>query len=260
MTDETLDLMTRDLLEPRPFAAYPTDPPRDLAQAYDLQRALSRRLIAGGAHGHVAGWKIAANNPALLERFGLREPISAPVFSGQIRRSPARLDRGDYLQFAFEPEIAAIIGRDIAVTDGPPDRETVADAIDRFVPAFELLDMRGIDMPSVHIADAVAQNISNVGLIFGGPGIAPRDLDISTLRTRVTVDGRAELDTTGAAPEHPLDAVAWLAGHLGRRSETLRPGDVVLCGTHCPIWYLDGAVRVEVEMSGLGTAAFDISG
>ncbi len=258
MTD-MLERIMHDVTEGAPFDPHAAEPPRSLDEAYRLQSALAARLIESGARDRVAGWKIAANSPTLLQRFGLDEPVSAPVFGTHVRQSPAELDAENYTQFAFEPEIAAIMKADLGVQGDMPDMGTVMDSIDRFVPAFELLDMRRIDMPSIRIEDVVAQNISNVGIVIGGPGIAPRDLDIAQVRTIVNVDGKAELDVTGAAPQHPGEAVAWMAQHLARRGERLRAGQFVLCGTHCPIWFIDGAAEVTAEMSGLGTAAFKLS-
>lgn len=252
MSETTLDQIAGDVLEARPFDPHATDPARTLEEAYQVQAALARTLAASG-RGPVAGWKIAANNPVLQERFGISEPISAPIFAAQVCRSPADLDKAAYLEFAFEPEIAAVLKADVDATD----RDAVASAIEVFLPAFELLDMRRIDMPSVRIADAVAQNISNAGIVLGGPGIAPQDLDVTGVRTVVKVDGTAKLDVTGAAPEHPIDSVTWLARHLAERGEKLQAGQVVLCGTHCPIWYID-AGEVVVEMSGLGSASMKL--
>ena len=249
--DALARLIVADMQGARPFAPHATTPPRDLAQAYALQDHVLA-LMGAEAPGAIAGWKIAANSAALMARFGLDEPLSGRVLAAQRQDSPARLRATDYRQFAFEPEIAAVMGETLAPADAPFDRARVMAAIARFIPAMELLDMREADMASMHIPDAVAQNISNVGAVLGGPGVAPGALDPGTVRTRLIIDGETRHDVTGAAPQHPADAVTWLANHLAGRGLMLEAGQVVLCGTHSPIWYHEGAGEIAVEMSGLG--------
>lgn len=251
-----------DIRAARPFEPYATSPPRSLAQAYALQDrvlALMGGEAADDSGPAVGGWKIAANSAALMARFGVDEPLSGRVLAAQRHDSPARLRAADYRQFAFEPEIAAVMGRDLAPASAPFTRQQVAAAIDRFVPAMELLDMRDADMPAMHIADAVAQNISNVGAVLGGPGVAAEALsgalDPASIRTRLIIDGETRHDVTGAAPEHPVDAVLWLANHLAARGQVLAAGQLVLCGTHSPIWHHEGAGTITVQMSGLGSVS-----
>ncbi|MBK0326613.1 fumarylacetoacetate hydrolase family protein [Rhodobacteraceae bacterium F11138] len=256
---QPIDKILGDVVTGAAFDPYATQPARTVAQAYALQDAVVAALLNAGHRMAIAGWKIAANSPQLLERFKLDEPATGRVFSDQSHQSPATLAASDYTEFAFEPEIAAIMKTTLEPSKAPFTPADVRPAIARFVPAMELLDMRKTDMPNTHIPDAIAQNISNVGAVLGGPGVPPEALDTAQLRTTLTIDGRVEHDVTGAAPQNPVDAVAWLATHLSRRGLTLQAGQIVLCGTHSPIWYHKGAGRIEVEMSGLGTAAVTLT-
>ena len=258
MTDATVQKIMADVMAHAAFAPYATDPVRTLDEAYRLQDALAEQLTACADRQAVAGWKIAANAPHLLEKFALEEPLSGRVFISQTHQGPARLKAATFRQFAFEPEIAAIMKTDLEVSDGPADRQDVIAAIDRFVPAIELLDMRDIDMPSIDIADVVAQNISNEGAVIGGPGMAPQDLNPASLRTEVSVNGKVELQVTGAAPQDPIDAVIWLARHLTKRGLHLQAGQIVLCGTHCPIWYHGDPGEIVVTMTGLGEVSLSL--
>ena len=258
MTDTTVQKIVADVIAHAPFAPYATDPARTLDEAYRLQDALTEQLTARADRQAVAGWKIAANAPHLLEKFALEEPLSGRVFISQTHQGPARLKAATFRQFAFEPEIAAIMKTDLEVSDGTANRQDVIAAIDRFVPAIELLDMRDIDMPSIDIADVVAQNISNEGAVIGGPGMAPQDLNPARLRTEVSVNGEVELQVNGAAPQDPIDAVIWLARHLTKRGLRLQAGQIVLCGTHCPIWYHGNPGEIIVTMSGLGEVSLSL--
>ncbi len=241
-----------DIVDGNAFNPYATDPRRTTAEAYHLQDILVDELIRSGKRDAVSGWKIAANAPALMERFKLKAPLSGRVFGNQRQETGAILPASAFTEFAFEPEIAAIMKSDLSPQDGPFDRSTVMAAIDRFVPAIELLDMRNTDMTCVHMPDAIAQNISNEGAVIGGPGILPNHLHVETIRTVVSIDGKVTVDVTGASPQLPLDTVAWLANHLSERGLLLRAGQIVLCGTHSPICYHKGKGSISVQMSGLG--------
>lgn len=245
----------QDVLAGAPFNAYGVTPLRSVAQAYALQDSLTSALVQTDSHGPVAGWKIAANSVQLMERFKLTEPATGRVFSNQRRNSPATLKVGDYTEFAFEPEIAAVLKTTLAPENAPFSTADVIAAIDRFAPGMELLDMRQTDMPNTHIPDAIAQNISNVGAVLGGPGIPPEALTPDTVRTVIKIDGKGQHDVTGAAPQDPITAVTWLANHLASRGLMLEAGQIVMCGTHSPIWYHKGAGEIEVQMSGLGTVS-----
>ena len=148
--------------------------------------------------------------------------------------------------------------RTLPASRAPYTQVQVAAAIDRFVPAFELLDLRDSELPKIGLAEAVAQNITNAGIVVGGPGIAPYELDPAAIETVVTIDDKPELSVMGAAPQHPLEAVTWLANHLAKRGLSLEAGHIVLCGTHAPIRVVEGAARIKFRMSGLGHASLTL--
>lgn len=248
-----------DVQKGNAFDPYTEDPPRTLAQAYAIQDALTAALADPAVRGPVVGWKIAANSQQLMARFKLSEPATGRIFASQRIDGEASLNVADYTDFAIEPEIVAVMKTGLSPQDTPFTRAQVMGAIDRFVPGIELLDLRHTDMPNTHIPDAIAQNISNVGAVVGGPGIAPEDLNVGDLQTTLHIDGEIVHDVTGAAPQDPLDAVTWIANHLATRGFALEAGQVVFCGTHSPIWYHKGKGRIEVHMSRLGTAALTLS-
>lgn len=246
-----VEAIARDIVDAAEFTSH--SGAGDLAAAYAVQDAVAAKLVADGSRKPVAGYKMAANSKGAMQLFSLSEPAAGRVFGDQVHTSPAELAAGSFSQFAYEPEITAIMGASLPASGAPYSRQDVAAAIARFVPGFEILELRGSDMPKIGIVEAVAQNITNAGIVIGeGPGIAPGDLVPAEVRTVVTIDGKPELDVTGAAPQDPLEAVTWLANHLISRGLSLEAGQCVLCGTHAPIRPVAGAARIEASMSGLG--------
>lgn len=250
VNQSAVEAIARDIVDAAEFT--PHSGAGDLAAAYAVQDAVADKLIADGSRKPVAGYKMAANSKGAMQHFALTEPAAGRVFGDQVYTSPAELAAASFRQFAYEPEITAIMGASLPASGAPYSRQDVAAAIARFVPSFEILELRGAEMPKIGIVEAVAQNITNAGIVIGGPGIAPSDLVPAEVRTVVTIDGKPELDVTGAAPQDPLEAVTWLANHLISRGLSLEAGQCVLCGTHAPIRPVAGAARIEASMSGLG--------
>ncbi|MWD26388.1 hypothetical protein E0K89_002745 [Aquicoccus sp. SCR17] len=248
------DMLTGETLRPLDTS------PASLADAYAIQDAVVAHLLDSDARAGVGGFKIAANSAALMERFGIDEPASGHIFSDEIQQAPASRPASDFAEFAYEPEIAAVMGARLVPDNAPFSAEEVAEAIDRFVPSLELLDMRNIDMAAVPFLAVLAQNITNAGAVLGGEGIKPSLIDTDRIHTTVTINGEPELDVTGAAPQSPVEAVRWLANHLAERGMGLEPGQIVLCGTHAPIRKVKGPAVIRVEMSGLGSLEYEVTG
>lgn len=174
-----------------------------------------------------------------------------------IRESPARLDAAAYRTFAIEPEIAAVLGADLAPRPGGHDRASVAAAVSRLHPAFELLDRR--EVGDAGPLSVIASNVFNAGLVLGGPGLPPAEVDPLALRSVVTLDGETLLDRTGAAPMDPLEAAAFLANRFNALGQTLRAGEILLLGAHLPPRAVPGAAKMRFEAGALGAAEFEIA-
>ncbi|MGO4837026.1 fumarylacetoacetate hydrolase family protein, partial [Rhizobiaceae sp. 2RAB30] len=167
--------------------------------------------------------------------------------------SGAQLEGAAYHELVIEPELIVTLAADIAAG---ADHATVAAAIGLVQPGFELMDARGAFAHDPSAAQAVAQGIYNAGAVVGGPGLAIEALDTAAIETSVTIDGAVVGQAVGAAPQHPVEAVAWVAKTLEARGERLRSGMIVLCGTHLPTRTVTAPTDIRVEMSGLGRAEF----
>jgi 2-keto-4-pentenoate hydratase len=253
---QTAARIAAEILDHAPFEGHAEAVGTTFNAAYAMQDLVVAELTGPGPRGPVAGYKLAANSAKAMAAMGLSEPLTARIFADQCRQSPADLRAERFLTRAFESEIAALIARD--VPPGTYDRDSIAGYIARLVPAFEVLDMRQARPAPDMMPLAVAQNISTEGAVLGGPGVVPEDLDPEHLHVRVSLDGAELSEVKGAAPQHPLDAVVWLAGHLTARGLPLSEGMVVLCGTHTPILMPGGEGRLVLEMAGLGEAVAEI--
>jgi len=251
--------IANEIAEKQPFAAHAEAIGSALDSAYAIQEAVKDALIASGARTALAGFKIAVNTKPQMDHFGIKEPGAAFVFADQRQASPGARPLSAYRQFAYEPEICAIMAAPLAPRPGSYGRDEVAAAIARFVPAFELLDPRGARTMELPIAVVFAQNVHNDGIVVGGPGLAPDRLDADALRTVVRENGAVHLDVTGGRPQDPLDAATFIINHMTARGHTVEAGMVILCGAHQPPRVLDDPTRLELDMGPLGTATFDLA-
>ena len=232
-----------------------TMPERDtaLAEGYAMQDAY---VAAVGAE--VGGFKLAVNGKAQMDHFGVTEPVSARVFAGEIFDNDAALAKSRFSALHIEPELCAILGSDIP--DGPVDRDGAIAAIDRFHAAIELIDQRGNSVPELGLGQAVALNVFNAGIVLGEASVAPADLDLPNLSVVLKLDGEIAAQTTGTAPQDPIDAVAWLLTSLNARGVPVQPGMAVMCGTHHPLRLVEPATSsVAFEMTGLGEVGFTLT-
>lgn len=258
MANDLIGEITKDIETHAAFRAFEGQIGDGFDEAYEIQDRVVEALIGDGTRGPVCGYKIALNAKPLMEMFGVSEPVSGQLFEDQKFGSPANLSASDYRSLLIEPEIAALMATDLPALAGGHDRESVLSAIEKFVPAFELVDMRDAHIPGLKLPSAIAQNMTNEGLVIGGPGLPPADLDVDALNVVVTYDDDVVAELNGAAPQHPLDAVAWLANHLAARGKNLKAGMIVLCGSHMPPKPVGSANRICAAMGVLGAVEFTV--
>ncbi|WP_340110575.1 hypothetical protein [Pikeienuella sp. HZG-20] len=249
------ELIATDIIEGRPFR--PLDDP-DARPEIGYAAQFDVAAILATAKGGVAGRKIAWNTAEAMEKFGVKTPAAGHVFSDDLCRGDANLRLDDYSDFMMEPELAAVLAVDLAPRAGGWDRESAADAVSHITVAFELLDRR--EASSNHAASLIANNIFNAGLCYDTEnGVKPRDLDPSSLVTVVEHDEQEILRKTGAAPQHPLDAVAFLANHFNAHGVTPKAGEVLLCGAHMPLYPVEHPGRFRMRVDGVGEVSFRLS-
>jgi 2-keto-4-pentenoate hydratase len=226
----------------------------DVAEAYDVQRRLIARRVAGGAT--VVGRKIGLTSPAVQEQLGVDQPdfgvLLADMDVSTAWEVPIRL----LLQPKVEAEVAFRLGADLV--DGPFDLESVARAVDGAAAAIEIVDSR-IANWDITITDTIADNGSS-GLFAVSDtwstldAVNPRDV---TMRMFAGIDdAEAELVSEGSGAAclgDPLAALAWLARTCGELGAPLRAGEIVLSGALGPMVAVSAGTVVRAELSMLGT-------
>ncbi len=263
MREETnSDLIGRiveDIANHAAFNPYADLIPDTLEAAYSIQDQVVEMLISRNIRAAPCGYKLALNSQHLMAHFGQSEPCSGRMFSDQKWQSPASLSARDYRGLLIEAEIMAVMGVDMPAREGGHTRASAEASVERYFPAVELVDARDLEIPKARLFSVVAQNITTEGLVYGGPGLTPAKLEVGDLPVSMSFDGQVVAETTGTPPQHPGDALAWLANHLTGRGGMLKAGDVVICGTHFAPPPLNGASHVLLDMGPLGQVEFTVS-
>lgn len=230
--------IARDIRARAPFQVFEG---LTLAQAYDVQDALSAEL------GPVGGYKIAWNGPGLPQKFGMEVPAVARVLAADLMQTGVALDASDFRQPTLEPEIAAVLAQDVPALGVPYTAETIRPYIGAYKVAFEVLDRRDVAAP--HGESIIAGGVFNRGAVLGAESVTVAPTGATTL----DLDGARLLEeATDSAPQHPEEAVAYVANLMLPRGAQLGKDMVILCGSHCGLLTIAKGSHAHFECAGLG--------
>ncbi|HXG16620.1 MAG TPA: fumarylacetoacetate hydrolase family protein [Calidithermus sp.] len=212
----------------QPGAVPPPSATRRLSvtEAYAVQDRLREALLAQGER--LVGWKVGLTSRASQQQFGAEEPVSGFLLASGVHPSGSAVPVARFTAVGVEAEVALVLDRDLAgpgVT-GPAALRAVAGAL----PALELIDLRFAGQPVV--TDLIADGVFASALVVGGTLTPVAALDLALEGLVYEHNGAVAATATAAeVMGHPLNALVWLANHLGARGLALRAGDLVMTGS-----------------------------
>ena len=217
--------------------------------AYDIQmRQIDARLIGGAV---IKGYKIGLTSKAMQDMLGVHEPDYGHLLDYMFLPASAPIKASNYLQPRIEPEIAFVMGHDLA---GPG--VTVADAakaVDHVVASLELIDSRVANW-RITIVDTIADNASSAGVILGAKQVRLADVDLAAISCQFIIDSSIVHSGVGAdVMGSPLNALVWLANTLGPRGVSFKPGDVIMPGSLTAAHDVRAGMTVKADFSSLGS-------
>jgi len=244
----------RQVFETRgPLSPPPTHRPKDLQDAYDVQRAWVESF-EDGSKGQVVGYKIALTTPVMQKFLGFDQPCIGPVFESNIHQSSAELKFNEFGRPGLECEIAVKLGDDL--DGGPYDRIMVADAVDVCMAAIEVIDDQNADYETIDAHTLIASGAWNGGCILSSPASNWRDLELrDVLGTLVINEVELETGRGGDVMGHPFEALAFVANTLVGQGRPLRNGMIVMTGSVVETKWAEQGDNVMIRMTGLGEAS-----
>jgi 2-keto-4-pentenoate hydratase len=226
--------------------------PRDEAEGYRIQRAVHDLLLP--YVGAMVGYKIGCTSAVMQQYLDIPHPCVGGVFAKGVHDSGAALRAGDFVRVGVECEIAVKLARDLPASEAPFTAEWVAEAIEAYYPAIEIVDDRYVQWETMGAPTLVADDFFAAGCVLGSPVARTAAPDLLEVIGRAVINGAEVSRGTGAdVLGHPHNALAWLANHLADENKGLHPGQIVLTGSLVKTLWLDAGDEVTMELSGLGT-------
>jgi 2-keto-4-pentenoate hydratase len=247
---KTIAAARRDRTPLPPLA--PDAAPQTEAEGYRIQDAV-HELLAGEL-GALVGYKIGCTSAVMQQYLDIPHPCGGGVFANGVFDSGASLSTRDFVRVGVECEIAVKLARDLALTEEPFTAEWVAESIEAYLPAIEIVDDRYVDWQTLGAPTLVADDFFAAGCVLGKPvarvGVPDHLLHVigRALVNGVEVGRGSGADVLG----HPHNALAWLANHLAADGKSLRAGQLVLTGSLVKTVWLDAGDEVVMELEGLG--------
>ena len=226
--------------------------PQTEAEGYRIQTALHDLLAAD--FGARIGYKIGCTSAVMQRYLDIPHPCGGGVFAKGVFASGAALRASDFVRVGVECEIAVKLARDLATTQAPFTAEAVAEAIEAYLPAIEIVDDRYVHWETMGAPTLVADDFFAAGCVLGKavPRAAAPDLLGVTGLALINV-AEAGQGTGADVLGHPHNALAWLANHLAASGRALRAGEIVLTGSLVKTIWLQAGDRVEMQLDGLGS-------
>jgi 2-keto-4-pentenoate hydratase len=230
--------------------------PESEADGYRIQDAVHELLAA--EFGALVGYKIGCTSAVMQQYLDIPHPCGGGVFAKGVFDSGASLNTKDFVRVGVECEIAVKLARDLATTEEPFTAEWVAESIEAYLPAIEIVDDRYVDWQTLGAPTLVADDFFAAGCVLGKPVARVGVPDVLHVIGRALINGvevgrGSGTDVLG----HPHNALAWLANQLAADGRGLHAGQIVLTGSLVKTVWLNAGDSVVMELSGLGNVAAD---
>jgi 2-keto-4-pentenoate hydratase len=223
--------------------------------AYFVQDALE----SVWAHkGEVVGYKLALTSKAMQAMFGVTTSFKGNLFSKTILKGDQAVSLSNYGRLGIEFELAIEIGEDFGTNFNNLTVEECMSKVSAVYPAFELIDDRNADYPTVDLISQTADNSWNANTVLGSKLENFSHLDFNTNEVFKTINGNTERSVTGVALENPFNAVIWIADFLNKRSSELKKGQIVMTGSTFPTYLPQKGDVIEYEVFDVGKVKVNI--
>jgi 2-keto-4-pentenoate hydratase len=209
--------------------AYPADElPASLESAYAIQE-----IAIDAWDDHVAGWKVAAVQPAFREKYPA-ERLAGPVFSRTVWQGAEAAADVPVIEngyAAIEAEFAVRIAKTVPPLPADADPASLLSYVEGVYAAFEIAASPLATLSALGPGAVISDFGNNSGLVLG-PRLPMAVLTDPSSATVVTEINGTRVGEGGAAkvPGGPLAAVLFLARHLAGRGRSLKEGDWVSTG------------------------------
>ena len=229
--------------------------PRNIREAYAVQRHVHSSRSTKERLGNVVGYKVGCTTPVMQDYLSIPHPCAGGMFDKFVWKAPVssssthchHIDRGAWHRVGLECEIAVILKNRLGGDGQQTTREDAAAAVGSVHAAVELVDDRYEDFQARKPGPLcwIADDFFHAGLVLGPPILmldgSPIDpMSLNRLYGRLSIDGQTlgEGSGTDIVSGHPLEALRWLANSDVAADRGLPPGWIVSLGSVCRTHWL----------------------
>ena len=209
--------------------------------------------------GEVVGFKLALTSKVMQEMFGVNTSFKGNLFSRTILKGDQFISLKNYGRLGVEFELAIEIGEDFGPNSNNLTVEKCLHKVSAVYPAFELIDDRNADYPSVDLISQTADNSWNANTVLGTKSQNFSHLDFSINEVCKSINGNIERSVTGVALDNPFNAVIWIADFLNKRGSELKKGQIVMTGSTFPTYFPQKGDTIEYEVFNVGKVKINIT-
>ena len=213
---------------------------RELDRAMATQLQAFRDAIANGMPR--LGWKIGLNDPRMLERLGLDEPVIGWLAGDRALATGGRYVPPSGARVALEAEVAVRVGG--------------GGAIAAVAPAFELVNF---SRPGSSLAGVLEHNIFHDAIVLGRETLPVPIADDSWPYVHRNGTEVARRDPALLVLQ-PAAMVRYVATVLARYRERLETGDWIILGSLIPPIPVHAGDHIDADFGPFGRVAVEIDG
>jgi 2-keto-4-pentenoate hydratase len=226
--------------------------PESVEDGYRVQSEVHRVLES--ELGPWVGYKIGCTSDVMQKYLGIPHPCAGGVHARGVHQDGVVLSAAAFVRVGVECEIAVRLREDLDPGAAPFTRDSVAESIECYLPAIELVDDRYVQWEALGAPTLIADDFFAAGIVLGAPVARSAVADLAHVEGRALVNGQEAGRGTGAdVLGHPHHALAWLANHLASQGTGLRAGQVVMTGSLVKTLWLKAGDAARMDFSGLGS-------
>jgi 2-keto-4-pentenoate hydratase len=225
--------------------------PNSVEEGYRIQSEVHRLLAP--ELGPLVGYKIGCTSDVMQKYLAIPHPCAGGVPARTVHESGVVLNAAAYVRVGVECEIAVRLAKDLDPGGAPFTADSVADSIECYLPAIEIVDDRYVQWETLGAPTLIADDFFAAGIVLGQPVARSEVPDLLEVKGRTLINGRETGRGTGAdVLGHPHNALAWLANHLASQGTALRAGEIVMTGSLVKTVWMQAGDEAMMEFSGLG--------
>src|SRR5207244_3113923 len=132
--------------------------------------------------------KIGCTSPVMQDYMGIDHPCGGGVFEKLVHESGASLPAADFVRVGVECEIAVRLKRELTASEAPFTARWVAEAIEAYYPAIEIVDDRYERWEGLGAPTLIADDFFAAGCVLGPPVPLGRAPDLTKIVGRALIN------------------------------------------------------------------------